>query len=232
MVIVTIEPTSSISVPWTLSPPSFPCTPMANPADGRWINRDPIQEQDGWNLYGFIKNHVQTNIDFLGMVSSSPLDPAFTHPPVPDRVGQNRGIKLSYFACKRKLDKLEDKAIKELLTQKVTHIPSDFKPNSECEESCQCVRSLTIIMHGEEPWIRKNDINVRAHWGEMFLTENANKTEISDMFKKINFCSSCKLEIRACYLGSSPYLKKRLEQNTGCEVTLYEGLVKAFSPFL
>lgn len=87
-------------------------------------------------------------------------------------------------------------------------------------------------MHGEEPWIRKNDTNVRAHWGERFLTENANKTEISDMFKKINFCSSCKLEIRACYLGSSPYLKKRLEQNTGCEVTLYEDQVKAFFPFL
>ena len=170
-----------------------------NPADGRWTNRDPIVEQGGWNLYGFIKNHIQKNVDFLGMVSSSPLDPAFTPPPIPDRVGQSRGIKLS---------------------------------NSECEESCQCIRSLIIIMHGEEPWIRKNDTNVRAHWGERFLTENANKTEISDMFKKINFCSSCKLEIRACYLGSSPYLKKRLEQNTGCEVTLYEDQVKAFFPFL
>ncbi|MFR6078079.1 RHS repeat domain-containing protein [Akkermansia sp.] len=203
-----------------------------NPADGRWTNRDPIVEQGGWNLYGFIKNHIQKNVDFLGMVSSSPLDPAFTPPPIPDRVGQSRGIKLSYFACKRKLDKLGDKAIKALLAGKVTHVPSDFKPNSECEESCQCIRSLIIIMHGEEPWIRKNDTNVRAHWGERFLTENANKTEISDMFKKINFCSSCKLEIRACYLGSSPYLKKRLEQNTGCEVTLYEDQVKAFFPFL
>lgn len=52
------------------------------------------------------------------------------------------------------------------------------------------------------------------------------------MFKKINFCSSCKLEIRACYLDSSPYLKNWLEQNTECEVTLYEGKVKAFFPLL
>ena len=29
-----------------------------NPADGRWINRDPIAEQGGWNLYGFIKNKL------------------------------------------------------------------------------------------------------------------------------------------------------------------------------
>ena len=27
-----------------------------NPADGRWINRDPIAEQGGWNLYGFVRN--------------------------------------------------------------------------------------------------------------------------------------------------------------------------------
>lgn len=109
----------------------------------------------GWDLCGFIKNHIRTNINFLGMVSSSPLDPAFISPPIPDRVGQSRGIKLSYFTCKRKLDKLGDKAIKALLAGKVTHVPSDFKPNSECEESCQCLRSLIIIMHGEEPWIRK-----------------------------------------------------------------------------
>ena len=37
-----------------------------NPADGRWINRDPIQEQGGWNLYVIVKNHVQMDIDILG----------------------------------------------------------------------------------------------------------------------------------------------------------------------
>ena len=37
-----------------------------NPADGRWINRDPIAEQGGWNLYGFIDNRVINCIDILG----------------------------------------------------------------------------------------------------------------------------------------------------------------------
>ena len=27
-----------------------------NPADGRWINRDPIAEEGGWNLYAFVGN--------------------------------------------------------------------------------------------------------------------------------------------------------------------------------
>ncbi|MCM0686864.1 RHS repeat domain-containing protein, partial [Akkermansia massiliensis] len=38
-----------------------------NPADGRWINRDPIQEQSGWNLFIFIKNQPNHYIDKMGL---------------------------------------------------------------------------------------------------------------------------------------------------------------------
>ena len=38
-----------------------------NPHDGRWINRDPIQEQGGTNLYGFIKNRTFKQFDYLGL---------------------------------------------------------------------------------------------------------------------------------------------------------------------
>lgn len=36
-----------------------------NPVDGRWINRDFIAEEGGWNLYGYIKNGCWA-IDELG----------------------------------------------------------------------------------------------------------------------------------------------------------------------
>ncbi len=36
-----------------------------NPTDGRWINRDPIAEQGGWNLYGFVGNKILL-VDNLG----------------------------------------------------------------------------------------------------------------------------------------------------------------------
>ena len=39
-----------------------------NPADGRWINRDPIQEQGGWNLYAFIRNRINIEVDLLGTI--------------------------------------------------------------------------------------------------------------------------------------------------------------------
>lgn len=47
-----------------------------NPADGRWINRDSIAEQGGWNLYGFVKNNPLIYKDNLGnkiiIISSLP----------------------------------------------------------------------------------------------------------------------------------------------------------------
>ena len=37
-----------------------------DPTTGRWSNRDPIQEQGGLNLYGFIVNDPVNYVDFLG----------------------------------------------------------------------------------------------------------------------------------------------------------------------
>ena len=37
-----------------------------NPVDGRWINRDPIAEEGGWNLYVMINNNAISWIDILG----------------------------------------------------------------------------------------------------------------------------------------------------------------------
>ena len=45
-----------------------------NPADGRWINRDPIQEQGGWNFYGFVNNKSINLYDKLGLKWDSTKD--------------------------------------------------------------------------------------------------------------------------------------------------------------
>ena len=37
-----------------------------NPTDGRWTSRDPIAEQGGWNLYGFVANRPINMVDSLG----------------------------------------------------------------------------------------------------------------------------------------------------------------------
>jgi RHS repeat-associated protein len=38
-----------------------------NAKDGRWINRDPIEENGGLNLYGFVYNNYSSWYDYLGM---------------------------------------------------------------------------------------------------------------------------------------------------------------------
>ena len=46
-----------------------------NPTDGRWINRDPIAERGGFNLYGFARNMCSFFSDYLGqkIIIVSPL---------------------------------------------------------------------------------------------------------------------------------------------------------------
>ncbi|MBT9449339.1 RHS repeat-associated core domain-containing protein [Akkermansia glycaniphila] len=57
-----------------------------NPADGRWINRDPIDERGGMNLYGFVKNKIVFEIDILGN----------TQVLIPGEKGEfNRGVPVS-----------------------------------------------------------------------------------------------------------------------------------------
>ena len=53
-----------------------------NPRDGRWISRDPIMEQGGWNLFAFVNNNGIINFDYLGKgyLARRPLaHTAFTH---------------------------------------------------------------------------------------------------------------------------------------------------------
>ena len=40
-----------------------------NPLDGRWINRDPIEERGGLNLYGMLNNYSVGKWDLLGLAS-------------------------------------------------------------------------------------------------------------------------------------------------------------------
>ncbi|WPX40801.1 RHS repeat-associated core domain-containing protein [Akkermansia sp. N21116] len=42
-----------------------------NPTDGRWLTRDTIGEISGYNLYRFVKNRININLDFIGLEEDS-----------------------------------------------------------------------------------------------------------------------------------------------------------------
>ncbi|TAE89850.1 MAG: RHS repeat-associated core domain-containing protein, partial [Verrucomicrobia bacterium] len=47
-----------------------------HPQTGRWINRDPIEEEGGLNLYGFVGNNPPNAIDPLGLMAGFPGFPS------------------------------------------------------------------------------------------------------------------------------------------------------------
>ena len=62
-----------------------------NLLDGRWINRDPLQEKGGWNLYRIVKNMINMAWDSLGMASCSAFDPQFGYSTPPCSLPKTEG---------------------------------------------------------------------------------------------------------------------------------------------
>lgn len=55
-----------------------PAHAFYNPQTGHWLNRDPIQESSGINLYGFVGNDPVERVDILGCgVNDPPHDASF-----------------------------------------------------------------------------------------------------------------------------------------------------------
>lgn len=44
-----------------------------DPEVGRWLNRDPLQEIGGLNLYAFVKNNGINTLDYLGLKDYGPV---------------------------------------------------------------------------------------------------------------------------------------------------------------
>jgi len=54
-----------------------------NPELGRWLNRDPIAEQGGYNLFRFVSNDPVAIVDTFGLAGSPPIFPPIYWPPTP-----------------------------------------------------------------------------------------------------------------------------------------------------
>ena len=48
---------------------------ITNPDSGRWLNRDPIEEQGGLNIYGMVNNDPVNAWDYLGLTSGAFMNP-------------------------------------------------------------------------------------------------------------------------------------------------------------
>ncbi len=78
-----------------------------SPRDGRWINRDPIGESGGWNLYNFAKNKKLNITDRLGLYSGEYWSPTANMPINPTSYSS-----FSRWDCKSALKEIKDRISK------------------------------------------------------------------------------------------------------------------------
>ena len=74
-----------------------------NPRDGRWISRDPIKEQGGWNLFAFVGNRSTNLFDELGFKLKKHNIKEYHVQKVPSISGGNNGETSCTFSAQVKL---------------------------------------------------------------------------------------------------------------------------------
>ncbi len=76
-----------------------------NPTDGRWINRDPIAEQGGWNLYGFVGNSIIIFCDTKGTLLLKHYINEYSQPKYVNSLAKGKGGKAELDASDIKIYK-------------------------------------------------------------------------------------------------------------------------------
>ena len=194
-----------------------------SPVDGRWMGRDKLsRETMDITLYGFSNNMPPIFYDWLGLLGESAT---------PDLSKEEKQYNLRYSSVGWNGGDCITRALN--FFNGTTNIDSANDLRNSINEACKegCIESISIIAHGEKSDDNKNQVWIHFQNGD-YKRESRTSTGISNLFKGLNFCDKCKIELRACWLGSSPYLKSRLEENTGCEITLYSRKVSATIPSL
>ncbi len=64
-----------------------------DPELGRWMSEDPLEEEGGINLYGFVENGPVNQVDLLGHITGPPHNPGGWNGPPPEPPPPAGGIK-------------------------------------------------------------------------------------------------------------------------------------------
>jgi RHS repeat-associated protein len=92
-----------------------------NPNTGRWINRDPIAEKGGLNLYGFVNNNSACKFDNSGMFAMDSVTASIPEIVSSGLTAEDLGWITAVAAAVANTDKIEkaaDQIVKNLLNNK------------------------------------------------------------------------------------------------------------------
>ena len=88
-----------------------------DPLTGRWPSRDPIEEEGGMNLYGFVGNDCLNQIDFLGYSPKEPLFPNHIRKMGEDLNALREELERMNNALQKATERLRDKCLSPLARQ-------------------------------------------------------------------------------------------------------------------
>jgi RHS repeat-associated protein len=202
-----------------------------DPGAGRWLNRDPIGERGGLNLYGMVGNDAVGRVDVLGLDGIDPIlvfdhREADANEPTPEGADPSQPAPLN----------LKD----------IVKIASGKAKN---RNMC-CIDNLVIRTHGTRSlWYLSNGVKTDELWMPGITPESMGAARPKDMEQvgrymhdtlkqlKTPFCKPCTIWIQACNsfaFMQTPINGKTagaiLAEATGCTVKAIKGYCHSTSP--
>ena len=159
-----------------------------NPTDGRWFNRDPIAEEEGWNLYGMCGNASIIYVDYLGLEVEDDISSGFSGPVKCER---------NFIRKELKAGKVQNKLLNKIELEKnknndnyINNIDNyRILQNKKCEGCCKKngnkgfskAVSLSFQMEGEAGSASLNIFNLAGNQNGMVWEIRCDRRNISKL---------------------------------------------------
>lgn len=164
-----------------------------NPTDGRWIQRDPLVEQGGWNLLRFVKNSPFHFIDYTGLFLFNQNQPGVPRP-------QNVYVSATgnWSLAKRVPEATTNSLINTIKGQ---------------VKKCNCIKELQLLIHSNPTSMVVNQT------GEKITESNVEQVfnQLRNDDGSSIFCPNCLIFMEACHLGLGK-IPQIIANVTGCKV--------------
>ena len=217
------------------------------PELGRWMSRDPIEENGGVNLFGFVSNSPNSSFDILGLQDKRQVEVVLTLKQYTeaDAVAADRVESQLARGLEKYKKNNPEKVYVELDGTSIKEAIKDVE--------CECIKKLDIQSHGAIPWppsglligaqlhqrmftqshhnpnTRKNRANIDKYtFGIDYIHGKKGPEKVSfhglDTFPSKEdkiFCDSCEIVLRGCFIGygtGGEMLRSKLSEITGCSV--------------
>ena len=215
-----------------------------SPSLGRWLSRDPLQENGASNLYGFLGNDPNNQIDLMGLspiaslgpnagnyLTGKPPKPAVpSYPgetvvtvPVPDPKAPDNGF------LAKNINNVVNNSSDKGYTFVLVPDPAEF--NKRLKKVCGCIGNLTITGHGGGGTQLYGSGQSTERDRTLTVTYPPHgqppKVQNIDIFNGVNFCKPCSIVLAGCSVATGPdwtVLFQTIHEKTGCAVSGYTTL--------